>query len=117
MTLDQRTIDSMSQAGIIFAVNFRAAWGGSNAFISAAEVPLFVADPDAAAARHHGVSKELFCEWVASEGSVQCSANTTSGHRCKNHLSGGGQQEIGDWLKMRGGYCVIHGGEPSTNPK
>jgi len=117
MTLDQWTIDSMSQAGIMFAVNFRAAWGGSSAFINAEEVPLFVADPDAAAAKHYGVSKELFCECVDSEGSVQCSANTAAGPRCKNHLSGGGQREIEDWLKMRGGYCVIHGGEPTSSSK
>lgn len=117
MALDQKTIDLMSQAGIAFVVNFRAPWGGNNAVLKSEAVALFVSDPDAAAAKHHGVSKEIFCEWIESEGSVQCSAKTATGHRCKNHLSGGGQQEIDDWLKMQGGYCVVHGGEPSTNPK
>lgn len=100
MTIDRTTVDAMARAGIDFAVNFRAPGGGRNELIGAEDVELFVTDPDAAAAKHYGVSKELYRDWVESDGSIQCSGITVSGQRCKNHLSGAGQRDIKEWLSM-----------------
>lgn len=111
--MDRKTLDILDKSGISFAANIAVPGGGTNIFLKPDEVEDFVNDKETYAAKCYGVSKELYLEWVASDGTVQCSANNKSGGRCKNMVSGAIQQDIEDWLKMRGGYCAVHGGEGS----
>ena len=111
MTIDKKTIEAMKDAGVSFVGTIATPGGGRTIGIAPDEVAEFVADKIGFSAKQFGVTKELYREWVESDGTVQCSANTTSGHRCKNFMSGFIQQEMADWLKMRGGYCAVHGGE------
>lgn len=112
--IDMKTIEAMYQAGIRFAGSIRAPWGGETVTITPSDVPAYVSDPDKYAATIHGVSKEVYLQWVESDGMMQCSAKTASGSQCKNHVSGASQRTMEEWLAIRGEFCAVHGGEGST---
>lgn len=111
--MDKKTIEILDRAGISFAASVDVPGGGTNIFLKPDELQEFVNDKNDYAAKQFGVSRELYRQWVDSDGTVQCSARTTSGSRCKNMVSGTIQQDIEDWLKMLGNNCAVHGGEES----
>jgi hypothetical protein len=111
MTLDKQTIQEMRAAGISFVVSFRAPWGGTTVAIEPEEVPLFVQDCDALAAKHLNVTRQQYLDWVEADGSPQCGAVTKRGTRCANAVKGGNHRDIQDWLRLDGGFCVTHGGD------
>ncbi|TBG20624.1 hypothetical protein U8P76_10730 [Rhizobium johnstonii] len=117
MAAETNTIKAMSDAGIRFLVSARVPGGGRDLNLSANEVELYLKDPNGTVAARFGASTNEYLEWVASDGDVQCAATTTSGHRCKNFISGGGQMEMDDWKKAHGGYCAVHGGEGAPHKK
>ncbi|WP_375590792.1 hypothetical protein ABWH89_09430 [Hoeflea alexandrii] len=112
--MDKKTIDALDRAGVSFSASLPVPGGGHTISLKADELETFVKDTDAYSAAFFGVSKELYLQWVDSEGTVQCSANTVAGDRCKNMVSGSIHQDIEDWMKMLGGYCAVHGGEGSS---
>jgi hypothetical protein len=60
-----------------------------------------------------GLPLGVYKEWIASEGTVQCSAITTKGRRCGNWVSGRIQLPPDIWMERQGEYCAVHGGRPS----
>lgn len=81
------------------------------------EMNTYIDNPIKFAADRHKVSIEDYTNWIATDGSPRCGATTKSGRICKNHLSGGGQRPINEWLELDGGLCATHGGESSTRTK
>ncbi|MCF1492064.1 hypothetical protein GOZ83_22025 [Agrobacterium vitis] len=116
MTVDCITIDTMEKAGIAFLANVRVPGGGRRIVLQPQDVERFIADGEAVAADHFGLTKDEYQEWLATDGYVQCSAKTTSGSRCKNHVSGGSYYEADKWKAAVGEYCATHGG-PTSNVK
>jgi hypothetical protein len=113
MTIDRNTLDTMKNAGIDFLANVRMPGGGRDIVLQPQDVQNFIADKDAVAAKYFDLTKEQYREWVATDGYVQCSAKTTSGSRCKNHVSGGSYYEAVKWKGALGEYCSMHGGPTS----
>ncbi|MDH0614215.1 MULTISPECIES: hypothetical protein [unclassified Agrobacterium] len=114
MAIDRNTLDTLNNAGIGFWANLRIPGGGRDIVLKPQNVEKYLADKDGFAAEHFGLTKEQYQDWVANDGYVQCSAHTTSGSRCKNHVSGGSHYKPEDWKKMQGEYCATHGGPGST---
>jgi len=110
MPIDDETVRSMAKAGVRFMVSARVPGGGRDLMLKPAEVEGFLTDRDKAIAAHFGATSAEYHEWVSSDGNVQCAATTTSGHRCKNFLPGGGQMEMDEWKRAKGGYCAVHDG-------
>lgn len=112
-SMERETIEVLDRAGVSFTASVDVPGGGINIVLDPDELPEFVNDKDGFAAKRFGVSKELYRQWVDSDGTVQCSARTTTGARCRNMVSGPVQQDIKEWLKMLGTRCAVHGGEES----
>ncbi|MCO6178811.1 hypothetical protein [Ciceribacter sp. RN22] len=110
MALDKDTIQSLVRAGIGFYVNVRVPAGGRDILLSPDDVEKYVEDKVGATASLFRATRDEYLAWVESDGNVQCSARTASGHRCRNFISGGGQMEMDEWKKAQGGYCAVHGG-------
>lgn len=109
--LDKQTITAMRDAGISFISYVRAPGGSATISLEPDDVPAFIEDRDSFAARHFGVSRQQYLDWVATDGAPRCGATTKKGTRCQNSVSGGIQRTIEEWVKLDGGYCAVHGGE------
>lgn len=88
MAIDIKYLQHMEAAGVGFTVHVRIPGGGRTLFLNAEEVFQYLADKDGFAARQFGLTKQEYAEWVETGGFVRCAGTTTSGTRCKNHVSG-----------------------------
>lgn len=113
---DLATLKRLHAKGISFIANVTTVVGGMDIIMTPEEALEFSHDPQAAAARAMGVTKEVYTEWLASGGDVQCAATTKAGSRCLNSISGGTITDAKDWAReiRVGATCVTHGGPPST---
>lgn len=92
----------------IWTVNIITVWGGANIFMSQAEAKRYAADPDAYAARHYGLSKIEYYQWLDTEGSPLCAHRTAAGDQCRN-LTGGFQLAPQHWKSLhRKLVCRAH---------
>jgi hypothetical protein len=92
----------------IWTVNVITVWGGENLFLTEAEAKRYNADPDAFAARHFGLSKIEYYQWLDTEGSPLCGHRTASGDKCRNR-TGGFQHVPNHWKsKHRKHLCAAH---------
>jgi len=110
MAVDLDTLRAMKSAGISFIANARTPWGGQDIVLGTDDVAEFVADQASVAARHFELTKVEYLEWLASDGTVQCSATTVAGSRCKNPVSGSFDASPQEWKQRHGQYCAVHGG-------
>lgn len=113
MAIDIKYLQHMEAAGVGFTVHIRIPGGGRTLFLNTEEVFQYLADKDGFAARQFGLTKQEYAEWVETDGFVRCAGTTTSGTRCKNHVSGGSHYEPEKWKRMQGQYCTVHGGPAS----
>lgn len=72
----------------IWTVNVITVWGGENIFMNNAEAKLYEADPDAFAAKHFGLTKIEYYQWLDTEGSPLCRHRTAKGDPCRNRTGG-----------------------------
>lgn len=93
-------------------INVKYCFGGKDIAMGPALLELYLQDPDAAAARALGVSKEDYVGYLTSWCSVQCSGTTKHGTRCSNTAVDLKHLELEDWIEAErvGGYCKVHGG-------
>lgn len=95
----------------IWSANLLTVWGGESVFLSDDEAKRYNADPDAFAAKHFGLSKIEYYQWLDTEGSPLCSHRTAGGDNCRNR-TGGFQLVPSHWKsKHRKLLCVAHGGK------
>lgn len=115
--LDKQTITAMRAAGISFVSYVPTPGGSTTISLEPDQVPAFVQDRDAFAAKHFGVTCQQYLDWVATDGAPRCGATTTKGTRCGNFVSGGIQRSIDEWIRLDGDYCTVHGGEGSQKAR
>lgn len=60
-----------------------------------------------------GLSDTEYLEWMDLCGHLQCSSNTSTGRRCRNHVTGTAMSDPARWKTLRETqpYCHLHGGE------
>jgi len=91
-----------------WVANVITVWGGENIFMDRAEAALYAADPDAFAARHFGLTKIEYYQWLDTQGSPLCRHRTARGDLCRN-LTGGQQLAPDHWKsKHRKLFCKAH---------
>jgi len=81
--------------------------GSDYVMLNRAQAEEYNKDPNAYAARHAGVSKHDYLDWLENGPFVRCLANTKSGKRCRHGdaCMGG----VKDWVEMQGNYfCFVH---------
>jgi hypothetical protein len=83
--------------------------GGWNQLIlSEAEARNYDTDPDLYAARHFGLTKIEYLQWIDLDGAPLCSHRTRGGDLCKNN-TGGYQLEAKEWkARHRKIRCAAH---------
>lgn len=89
-------------------------WTAFAADLTATEAEEYLIDPTRALTEHYGVTRELFIEWLSTEGHVACEGHYQSGKPCNSRVAGlPGQLDLEAWLAARAnrGYCRKHGGE------
>jgi hypothetical protein len=105
-------IEQLEAAGVYFYIY--SADGES--CIEPNEIPEYMRDPDAFCAKAHGVSLEVYRDFIFdgenSDGAPQCCGMTKKGKRCRRRVDGAGrgQNKLSNYAKFHGGYCSLHGG-------
>lgn len=110
--LDRDVILSHIQHGRFYCIDEGIGWDSLHLALAPAEAAAFLEDPSAAMAQKFGVSRDEFCEWFATHGSVACDGALVNGGRCRVLI--GSQLPIELWkrVKTEGGYCRRHAGVP-----
>lgn len=113
---DIEALKRLQAKGISFIANVATVTGGMDIIMTAEEALIFAGDPEAAAAKAMGVPREIYTEWLAAGGDVQCAGTTKAGSRCRNSISGGTIDDPREWAReiRVGARCVTHGGPPSA---
>ncbi|MBZ9757844.1 hypothetical protein LB524_21390 [Mesorhizobium sp. ESP6-5] len=81
--MDKQTIAAMRAAGISFVSYVRAPGGSTTIVLEPNDVPAFIEDRDSFAAKHFGVSRQQYLDWVETDGAPRCGATTKKGTRCQ----------------------------------
>ncbi|WP_426026439.1 hypothetical protein [Brevundimonas sp. TSRC1-1] len=117
MADDLAALKRLHAKGVSFIANVPTVYGGKDLIMGPQEAYEFSLDRDAAAARMMGVTKEVYVEWLAAGGDVQCAGTTKSGRRCRNSISGGAIYDPVEWEReiRINAKCVIHGGPPGVD--
>jgi hypothetical protein len=99
------------EAGCLFVAGVPSLGGSTTQTLTPEKVHLLTTDKQAAFADLMGLTKPEYAEWVASQGSVYCSAWTKLGKPCRNYIVGGTWLQPNEWKALRaaGGYCTAHG--------
>ena len=111
--LERDLIRSHVAHGKPFWVDHGLGWGRLRVELQPTEAAAYLQDATGSLARRVGLSREMFVEWLSSEGSVRCDGVTLKGSACTASVAGvRGQLAIESWkaAKARGGYCSRHGG-------
>jgi hypothetical protein len=97
-----------SPAEPVWVANIRCPWGGESLYLSEEEASEFNSDPDGHAAKHFGISKLEYIEWLNCDGAPLCKHRTKGGDRCRN-MTGGMQMRPKEWkTKHRAFFCSSH---------
>lgn len=105
---------TLHQKGIAFIANVPTVLGGRDLIMGPEDAAAFASDPEAIAAKHFGVSRDVYVEWLAAQGDVQCAGTTQAGRRCRNSISGGTIADPVEWARAVAvrERCAKHGGAP-----
>ena len=92
----------------VWVANVITVWGGENIFMKQEEAAEYEADPDAYAAKHFGLTKIEYYQWLDTEGSPLCGHRTARGDTCRNR-TGGFQLVPRHWqARHRKLFCKAH---------
>jgi hypothetical protein len=98
----EKLIQKISDNEVMFSIDCE--------FISDKDVEYILANgPDAFRAKREGVTLSQYLTWRECEGSIQCSAKTTRGKRCKRIVHA--RLDPKEWVEIEWDYCPLHGGE------
>lgn len=103
-----RFLRELSKHGVEYLISYPAPGGSSTFVISPEELVKFSENPEAAIAKHCGVTVREYLLWQEEGYSVQCSSTTQKGKRCRNIVTGGSMVTPAKWVKLTGQYCDIH---------
>lgn len=108
--LERDVILSHIQHGRAYPIGTGIGWTSIHITLSPAEAAAYLEDPSAVMARKFGVSRDEFCEWFATDGSLACEGALVNGGSCRVLI--GSQLPIEIWkkAKVEGGYCRRHAG-------
>ncbi len=82
--------------------------GAENLYLDDDEARQFNENPDAFAAKHFGLSKIDYIQWIGCDGAPLCKHRTKTGDLCRN-MTGRIQMRPKDWKKQhRQSYCSSH---------
>lgn len=98
----------LENAGVSFVISVPSENGVDAGIFSPSQVLMFLTEPNAVYAKFHGVSLRDYLQWEAENASVQCSARTKAGNRCKNVVTGGASVSPKRWVELHGQYCDVH---------
>lgn len=114
MTTGLGAYQRLHEKGVRFIINVPTVYGGKDVFLTPDDLLIYPHDPEAVAAKHMGVTRDIYVEWLAAMGDVQCAGKTKSGHRCRRSISGGSIYDPAEWARTidREERCVLHGGQP-----
>ncbi len=77
-----------SKSEAIWTANVAVPGGGNTIYFeSREEAKTYDADPDAFAAKHFGLTKIEYLQWVDTDGAALCSHRTKGGDLCRNLIS------------------------------
>ena len=110
-------LQELKANGIYFLGGIEVPGGGREFSLQPDDILEFTDDKIVWFSKSQGVAVEDYFDWIASEGTPRCGHIKEDGQRCKNHVSGGIQRELHDWLNQEAGFCVRHGGESSKVAK
>lgn len=92
----------------VWVANVITVWGGENLFMSQEEAADYETDRDAYAAKHFGLTKIEYYQWLDTEGSPLCGHRTMRGDTCRNR-TGGFQLVPRHWKTLhRKRFCKAH---------
>ncbi|PVE23662.1 hypothetical protein DC522_14525 [Microvirga sp. KLBC 81] len=107
--MTKKTINS---AEIEYVATLTNVYGGEYVSLTEQEVAEYKRDPDGFAAKHFGLTRDEYQEWIECGGEAKCGAKTKAGKLCGNTLKGGSQLSAEEWkARHRSEYCSTHGGE------
>jgi hypothetical protein len=96
----------------LISISLATPWGGECMYVSEGDprIATYEADPDSFAAKHFGLSKNDYVEWIKFGGMPRCGARTRKGTLCENSV-GRSQMEPAEFFKLhRSDCCACHGG-------
>ena len=100
----------LDDAGISFIISTPSQNGVDTCVLPPSKVLKFMTQPEAVYADLHGITLRDYLQWEAEGMSVQCSARTKAGKRCKNVVAGGASVNPKIWVDLHGQYCEVHNG-------
>lgn len=105
-------LKALVESGCALAVNVPTLSGTQTVIATPEQALRLLQDKYAVYGELMGLSRTDYIEWVASLGSVYCSATTQKGHRCRNPIVGATLLAPSAWKDTyeSGGYCAVHGG-------
>jgi hypothetical protein len=109
--LCNKFLHQLIACGVTMSVDITLAGNGGNKTVhglTVDDVALYTSDPIGFAARHLGVSKIAYLEWILAGGEIRCTARTKSGSRCLNIANHYASAE--DWVfaNKHGCCCRVH---------
>jgi hypothetical protein len=92
----------------IWIANVVVPGGGNDIYFDEQEAHKYNADPDGYAARHFGLTKIEYLQWIDLDGAPLCGHRTAGGDLCRN-LTGGNQLRASEWkARHRKFRCATH---------
>lgn len=106
----------LHEKGVRYVANVPTVYGGKDVFLTPDDLLIYHQDPEGVAAKHMGVTRDIYVEWLAAMGDVQCAGETKAGRRCRKSISGGSIYDPVEWARSvaLGERCVLHGGPPGA---
>jgi hypothetical protein len=99
---------------MVFEPSVTTPWGDEPIWgLGPDDAAAFNEDPDAYAARHFGMTKVEYVDWIDGGGSPLCGCRTRSGALCRNPVGAGGQLQPDDFRAHHRMFaCSVHRGMP-----
>ena len=101
-------IGELKAIGVEFSASFPAPGGSHSISLSPKQLLEYSKNPNLYTAKQCGVTLSEYLQWKEEGFSVQCSANTAKGKRCKNIVTGGSMVMPLVWASLTGNYCDKH---------
>ena len=107
-----KLLQDIEKTGVRYSVDVPLIEGNQSMLITSTQAHCMQSDPIKVFADLLGLSVMEYEDYMASGGSVVCSATTTKCAPCRGHVIGCTRLSPSEWKERRsiGGYCCAHGG-------
>lgn len=105
-----KLLKKLEKAGCQLTVNVPVFNGNQTIAASPEQVLRLLQDKQEVYGELLGLNRTDYIEWIASQGSVYCSAKTQKGTRCRNTITSACFLPPLTWRSIytTGGYCSVH---------